>query len=63
MSRHLLVLGMILILTGCATAHQVTQEVGKPIGGTVRVIEGVSEGATEGYTQPGRVSEDNPYGR
>ena len=59
----IMLLSLTLFCMGCSSAHKVTREVGKPIGGATRVIEGVSEGATEGYINTGETSEENPYGR
>ena len=45
---------------GCETARQGAQEAGKPIGGTFKVLGGVSEGAADAYGDSGSA---NPYNR
>ena len=49
-----------IFLTGCETTRQVGQEVGKPIGGTMKAVGGVTEGAVSGYVDE---DPDNPYNR
>jgi len=45
---------------GCETMHQGAKQVGKPIGGTMKVLGGVTEGANEAY---GDDEGSNPYNR
>ena len=66
-----------LLYMGCSTAHKATKEAGKPVGGFTRAIEGVAEGAAEGYGKTGLPADktglpadkagsspqSNPYGR
>ena len=49
-----------LLCAGCETARQGAQEVGRPIGGAMKAVGGVTEGAVEGYTDQ---QTDNPYNR
>jgi hypothetical protein len=49
-----------LLCAGCETARQGAQEVGRPIGGAMKAVGGVTEGAVEGYTDE---DTDNPYNR
>ena len=49
-----------IFLTGCKTVYKGTQEVGKPIGATMKTVGGVTEGAVEGYVDE---DSDNPYNR
>jgi len=49
-----------VFLTACQTVREGAQEVGKPIGGTMKAVGGVTEGAVEGYVGE---EEDNPYNR
>jgi len=49
-----------IFLTGCQATREVGQEVGKPIGGTMKAVGGVAEGAVDGYIDQ---DSDNPYNR
>lgn len=49
-----------ILCAGCETVHQGAQEVGKPVGATMKTVGGVTEGAVEGYTGS---QTDNPYNR
>jgi len=49
-----------IFINGCQTTREVGQEVGKPIGGTMKAVGGVTEGAVDGYIDQ---DPDNPYNR
>lgn len=55
-----IVFSFCVLLCGCQTAREVGQEVGKPIGGTMKAVGGVTEGAVSGYVDEDK---DNPYNR
>ncbi|MBN3040659.1 MAG: hypothetical protein JW867_05990 [Candidatus Omnitrophica bacterium] len=60
---RLLLIGIFLmsiIFAGCETVREGAQEVGKPIGGTMKAMGGITEGAAEGY---GDSESANPYNR
>jgi hypothetical protein len=48
------------LCVGCETAHKGAKEVGKPIGGTFKVLGGVTEGAADAYADD---EGSNPYNR
>jgi hypothetical protein len=53
---------LIMLITGCQTAQQATNQTGNVIGQGAKTTGGVTEGITNGYV--GTVtSQDNPYGR
>ena len=49
-----------LFWTGCETVREGAQKVGEPVGGTMKAVGGVTEGAVQGYTDG---EKDNPYHR
>ncbi|MBD3264021.1 MAG: hypothetical protein GF375_02840 [Candidatus Omnitrophica bacterium] len=55
-----LIIGLIFLFGGCETVHKGAKEVGKPIGGTMKAVGGVTEGAAEAY---GDEEPENPYSR
>ena len=53
---------VIILITGCQTAQQATNQTGNLIGQGAKTTGGVTQGITNGYT--GTISsQDNPYGR
>jgi len=49
-----------MVITGCETVHQGTNQAGNIIGQGAKATGGVTEGITKGYVGS---SQDNPYGR
>ena len=56
----LAIFAFFIFITGCQTTREVGQEVGKPIGGTMKAVGGITEGAVDGYIDQ---DSDNPYNR
>jgi len=54
--------GLALLITGCETVHQTTQQTGTYVGQGAKAVGGVTEGVTQGYAGTNN-SQENPYGR
>ena len=60
MKSVILMILLLVFCLGCEATRQGAQEVGKPVGGAMKAVGGVTEGAVEGYTDS---ETDNPYNR
>jgi hypothetical protein len=59
---RIFIVGLVLFLSGCATAYQTTKGLGSGLGQGVRAAGGITEGGAEGY-KSGPITQENPYNR
>ena len=60
MKFAILITIMSFFLMACEPVHKAAQEVGKPVGAATKTVGGITEGATEGYSNK---QTENPYNR
>ncbi len=60
--KNVYFLGLILLIIGCETVHQTTQQAGTYIGKGASTVGGATEGVTQGYKNT-TSNQENPYSR